>query len=229
VQAAEAPPEDVTGGTSVAQPNGLARSDVVIAPHGTAHALALVVSGDGGWHETERALARELADHGVAVIGINSLKYFWAKKEPRQVAADLARLLTGYGRTFGTRRYLLVGYSFGADIMPDVWPLLPKRVQDRVAVVSLLAPSRFADFEVTIATILGIPSVGSWPAAIHRLPLERTQCFYGREEANRSACTRPAMARAQVKPMRGGHDLDGDVAAIAAAILDAALSKAGDR
>jgi type IV secretory pathway VirJ component len=194
------------------QPNGLVRADAVIAPEGPAKALAVIVSGDGGWQELERVIGGALAQRGIAVIGIDSRRYFWAGKEPRQVAFDIARLVRGYGGAFETRRYALVGFSFGADIMADVWPLLPRRIQDRVALVSLLAPSRYADFEVTVATLLGVPSARSRPLTplLYQLPLERTQCLYGRREADRSACNADPMRPAEVVEFPGGHTFEGD-------------------
>jgi hypothetical protein len=199
------------GGHGALEAKAIARPDRVVLPKGHARALALIVSGDGGWQAFEESAARVLVRRGIAVVGIDSLRYFWARKEPRQVAADLARFLDAYGTALGTRRYALIGVSFGADIMPEVWPLFPRSVRDQVAVVSLLSLGRYADFEVTIATMLGMRSRESRPLApvLRQLPLERTQCLYGREEADASSCTAAEIGRGDVLALEGGHLFNG--------------------
>jgi pimeloyl-ACP methyl ester carboxylesterase len=200
------------GGHGALEVKSITRPDRVVLAKGRARAVALIVSGDGGWQAFEESTARVLARRGIAVVGVDALRYFWAKKEPRQVAADLARLLDAYGAALGTRRYALIGVSFGADIMPEVWPLFPRSVRDQVAVVSLLSLGRYADFEVTIATMLGLRSRESRPLApvLRQLPLDRTQCLYGREEADASSCTAAEIRRGDVLALEGGHLFNGD-------------------
>jgi type IV secretory pathway VirJ component len=194
----------------------------VIRPDGPANALAVIVSGDGGWRDIDKSIGEWLAKQGVAVVGVDSLRYFWSKKTPAQVAADLAQLFDHYGSEFGTNRYSLVGFSFGADIMPDVWPLLPKSVKDRVRVVSLLALGLNADFEVTVEGFVGGTTSESrpLPPRLAQLPLGRTQCIYGKEEAEdrETSCTAPELAEAERLPLEGGHHFDGDYTKAAEAI-----------
>ncbi|RDI60792.1 virulence factor family protein [Microvirga subterranea] len=194
----------------------------IIKPEGQINGLAIIVSGDGGWRDIDKSIGEWLAKQGVAVVGVDSLRYFWSKKSPAQVAADLALLFDHYGSEFGTNRYSLVGFSFGADIMPDVWPLLPKTVKDRVQVVSLLALGQNADFEVTVEGFVGGATAESRPLVplLAQLPLNRTQCIYGKEEAEdgETSCTAPELAQAERLPLEGGHHFDGDYTKAAEAI-----------
>jgi type IV secretory pathway VirJ component len=194
----------------------------VIKPEGQVNGLAVIVSGDGGWRDIDKSIGEWLARQGVAVVGVDSLRYFWSKKSPAQVAADLALLFDHYGSEFDTNRYSLVGFSFGADIMPDVWPLLPKSVKERVQVVSLLALGHNADFEVTVEGFMGAATAESRPLAplLAQLPLNRTQCIYGKEEAEdgETSCTAPELAQAERLPLEGGHHFDGDYTKAAEAI-----------
>jgi type IV secretory pathway VirJ component len=182
----------------------------VIRPDGPANALAVIVSGDGGWRDIDKSIGEWLAKRGVAVVGVDSLRYFWSKKTPAQVAADLAQLFDHYGAEFGTNRYSLVGFSFGADIMPDV------------RVVSLLALGLNADFEVTVEGFVGGTTSESrpLPPRLAQLPLGRTQCIYGKEEAEdrETSCTAPELAEAERLPLEGGHHFDGDYTKAAQAI-----------
>lgn len=194
----------------------------VIRPEGPVRALAVIISGDGGWRDIDKSIGEWLAQRGTAVVGLDSLRYFWSKKSPADVAADLALLLDHYGSEFGTSRYALIGYSFGADIMPSVWPYLPKGTRDRVALVSLLGLGTSADFEVTVEGFVGSTSAESNPLApiLSQLPLDRTQCIYGQEEAedNETSCIAPALEPAQRIALEGGHHFDGDYTKAAEAI-----------
>lgn len=202
--------------------NGLQIPDAVVKPSGKATALAIMVSGDGGWQSLEQSIAQSLARRGIAVVGLDSFRYFWSRKDPAQVAADLAYLLDSYGTTLGTRHYAVIGFSFGADILPEVWPLMPRSTRHRVVLVSLLALGRYSDFEVTVATMLSLPTTGSRPLgpALAQLPRDRTQCIYGREEANnrRTSCTLPKLRQWDTVALDGGHVFNGDYEKAAAAI-----------
>jgi type IV secretory pathway VirJ component len=194
----------------------------IIRPEGPVKGMAVIISGDGGWRDIDKSIGEWLAQKGVAVVGLDSLRYFWSKKNPKDVAADLALLFDHYGAEFGTDRYAIVGFSFGSDIMPDVWPELPKTIRDRVGVVSLLALGTNADFEVTVEGFIGSASAESRPLAplLHQLPLDRTQCIYGTEEAddNETSCTAPELGEAQRVALEGGHHFDGDYSKAAEAI-----------
>jgi type IV secretory pathway VirJ component len=194
----------------------------IIKPEGSATGLAIVISGDGGWRDIDKSIGEWLAQRGVAVVGVDSLRYFWSKKSPKDVAADLALLFDHYGTEFGTKRYALIGFSFGSDIMPDVWPELPKAVKDRVSLVSLMALGTNADFEVTVGGFMGASSAESRPLVplLHQLPLDRTQCIYGMEEAedNETSCTASELSGAERIALDGGHHFDGDYSKAAEAI-----------
>jgi type IV secretory pathway VirJ component len=194
----------------------------IIKPEGAVTGLAVIISGDGGWRDIDKSIGEWLAQHGIAVVGVDSLRYFWSKKSPDDVAADLALLFGHYGAEFGTSRYALIGYSFGSDIMPDVWPKLPKAVKSRIDLLSLMALGINADFEVTVGGFIGAPSAESRPLAplLQHLPLERTQCIFGLEEAkeNETSCTAPELGQAERVALEGGHHFDGDYSKAAEAI-----------
>jgi type IV secretory pathway VirJ component len=194
----------------------------IIKPEGPVSGLVVIVSGDGGWRDIDKSIGEWLAQRGVAVVGVDSLRYFWSKKSPDEVAADLGLLYDHYGKEFGTSRYALIGYSFGSDIMPDVWPKLPKAVRDRIGLLSLMALGTNADFEVTVGGFIGAPSGESRPLVplLHQLPLDRTQCIYGREEAedDETSCTAAELGEAQRIALEGGHHFDGDYSQAAEAI-----------
>jgi type IV secretory pathway VirJ component len=194
----------------------------IIPPVGPVKGLAIIVSGDGGWRDIDKSIGDWLAQRGVAVVGLDSLRYFWAKRSPGEVAADLSRLLKHYGAEYQTDRFALIGYSFGADVMPEVWPLLPRSVKDHVDLVSLLGLGHSAEFEVTVEGFVGTATASGKPIApqLAMLPLDRTQCIYGKEEAadGSTSCTAPQLGHADRVALDGGHHFDGGYTVAAEAI-----------
>ncbi|MEE9877952.1 MAG: hypothetical protein PBU97_16320 [Stenotrophomonas maltophilia] len=47
----------------------------------------MFVSGDGGWAGLDKDVASSLNEHGVAVVGIDSLRYFWSERTPKGFAS----------------------------------------------------------------------------------------------------------------------------------------------
>ena len=113
---------------------------------GGAAMMAVLLSADGGWATLDRVAAAELSRAGIPVVGWNSLRYFLVRRTPEVVARDLARVMEGYGRRWGRPRVLLVGYSFGADVLPFAVNRLPPALRERVAGVVLLSLGPDADF-----------------------------------------------------------------------------------
>ncbi len=118
---------------------------------GTAQDFALLLTGDGGWAGLDQELAARLAANGVPTVGLNSLKYFWSERTPEATAGDVARVLRHYLAAWSKQRVLLIGYSFGADVLPFVVNRLPPELRARVASVSLLGIDAHASFEIRVA------------------------------------------------------------------------------
>lgn len=184
--------------------------------------LAVVISGDGGWRDLDQTIAHELRDRGVSVVGIDSLRYFWSAKNPEQTAADLDRVIRTYSARWHIKSVALIGYSFGADVLPFVYNRLPKAVRDKVSIMSLLGFAQGADFEIRVTGWLGLPpsakALPTYPE-IAKVPAGLVQCFYGEDEAD-SIC--PALTETGVAVIRtsGGHHFGGDYGHLTHVILD---------
>lgn len=127
--------------------------------------LAIIISGDGGWADIDRQVGEELSKRGVAVVGLDALKYFWRKKEPAEAAADVTRIIDHYTTAWSRRRVVLLGYSFGADIIPFMWPYLSAATRAKVSHMGLLALSPDASFEITVGGWVGVESREAVPTA----------------------------------------------------------------
>ena len=104
--------------------------------------LAVMLSGDGGWAGLDREVAAVLAQSGVAVVGWDSLRYFWKARAPDTAALDLARIIRHYTQKWAKSRVIAVGYSLGADTMPFMVNRLPPDARGKLALIALLAPGQ---------------------------------------------------------------------------------------
>ncbi|QGA37656.1 virulence factor family protein [Burkholderia glumae] len=185
--------------------------------------LAIVISGDGGWRDLDKTIAEALQKDGVAVIGWDSLRYFWSEKTPAQTSHDLARVMQTYMARWHASHVALIGYSFGADVMPFAYNRLPPSLKDKVAVISLLGFAPAADFQIRVTGWLGMPASDKALQVrpeFDKLPLARVQCFYGATEED-TLCPALAKTGAEVIKTGGDHHFGGDYIALERRILDA--------
>ena len=192
----------------------------VAAPSPGSDCMAVFWSGDGGWADLDKEISAGLAERGIPVVGVNSLKYFWTKRTPEQTAQDLAHIIRQYAAEWHKEKVVLVGYSQGADILPFAVNRLQEEVRSRVELIVLLGPSLQADFEFHISNWLGSSSSGA-PATvpeIMQLGNTRLLCIYGEREAD-SACPDLHGNRIKKVALPGAHHFDGNYARIVESIL----------
>ncbi|GAB3412571.1 AcvB/VirJ family lysyl-phosphatidylglycerol hydrolase [Niabella aquatica] len=117
--------------------------------------LICYFSGDGGFNAFSNTICDDLSKNGYLVIALNSKSYFWKKKTPQQTAAFIEPYIQKYLKEQKQPSVVLMGYSFGADVMPFVYNSLPKTVQKVTNKILLLAPSPTTDFEVHMLDMAG--------------------------------------------------------------------------
>lgn len=152
--------------------------------------MAIVYSGDGGWRDIDEKLGSYLQEEGIPVVGVDSLRYFWSEKTPQQTADDLSRIIETYRSQWKVDHVILIGYSFGANILPATYDKLPDADRQTVSLVSLLAPTHQADFKIAVTGWLGIPGAGKHGDPVVSLAAVepwKIQCIHGRDEEG-SAC-----------------------------------------
>jgi type IV secretory pathway VirJ component len=190
-----------------------------VSASGTAAEFALLMTGDGGWAGLDQELAAHLAAQGVPTVALNSLKYFWSARTPQETAHDVARILRHYLSAWHKERVLLVGYSFGADVLPFVVNRLPPDLRARVASVSLLGIDANAAFEVRISGWVGAdeggPPTRPELARITQLPV---LCLYGEGERD-SICPGLPPGGVRREQVGTGHHFGGEYATLAERIL----------
>ena len=154
------------------------------------------------------------------MVGFNSLQYFWKKRTPAETTKDVQRILVYYAKAWNKSRVILVGYSFGADILPFVVNRLPPG-GPTVARVALLSPGPSTRFEFHVGDWLGGTSKSNgFPVLpeIDRIPGRDVLCFHGQTEKN-SSCRDLPPAIGKSISLPGGHHYDGDIQPIVKTIL----------
>ncbi len=181
--------------------------------------FAVFLSGDGGWAGIDKEIAAGLAQRGVPVAGFDSLRYFWRKRTPESLAADLARIVRHYRMKWGRSEVILMGFSQGADVLPFAINRLPPDVRHAIKLNVLLSPGQKAAFEFKVSNWLG-PS-GDVPIApeAQKLSFTDTLCVHGQQDKE-ALCPALSPRHAQVLSLPGSHHFDGKNDALAAKILE---------
>ena len=110
-------------------------------------ASMIFISGDGGWATFDERLATYLAGHGVSVVGVSSLRYFWNAKTPEQTGADVRRV-SDLLADDGVPQFV-GGYSFGAEVTPFALQTWPEGDRPRIRGEVLVAPGETASFQIS--------------------------------------------------------------------------------
>ncbi len=198
---------------------------IEVSRHSQGDVLVLFYSGDGGWRDIDRRIGDALARDGYAVVGIDTLRYFWRKRDPDAAGSDLARLIAHYREAWDLDQIVLMGYSFGANILPFAYNRLPEDARRQVRMVTLLSPELSTDFEIHLAGWLGQQASGDaampiLPEAL-RIPSERLFCVSGEKEGAATLCNQPELGAVERLTLPGGHHYDGDYDALALKLIDA--------
>jgi type IV secretory pathway VirJ component len=204
------------------QAGGQLKIPVVEVPAGqSSDTVTLFLSGDGGWRDLDRDVAGEMAKLGYPVVGIDTLRYYWQHKSPEESAYDLSQLMQYYRQKWGTKRFILAGYSFGADVLPATYNRLPAEEQKRIDGIILLAFARSGSFEIKVDGWLG--SAGKEAPTgpeMAKLPAAKVLCVYGKEEVDETGCTEKT-APGEKLELPGGHHFDENYPALAKRLTDA--------
>jgi type IV secretory pathway VirJ component len=186
--------------------------------------MAVQVTGDGGWGVTDRGIAEALCSHGISVVGLNALQYFWNRRTPEQTANDMDRIIRHYMAVWSKQGVLLIGYSLGADVLPFVINRLSTDSRARIQLVAFLGLGKAVDFEFHLMDWLtdGARST-SLPVRpeVEKLRGMRMLCFYGTEDED-ALCPNLEPGLAKSIPLQTGHRFGRDFEPIIDAILEAA-------
>jgi type IV secretory pathway VirJ component len=187
----------------------------------TSEYMAVFISGDGGWTGFDQQTVNAFAEKGIPVAGLDALKYFWERKTPEETAADILSIIETYALEWKKRKVILMGYSFGADVVPFVYNRLPESVKKSISGLGLLSPSKDTDFEVHVSDLLAFSTSEkglSVPREINSLDGVRATCFFGKEEDDLPV-KEIAGGKTRIIYLQGGHHYTDSFGIIAEAMI----------
>ncbi|WP_105373107.1 AcvB/VirJ family lysyl-phosphatidylglycerol hydrolase [Neorhizobium huautlense] len=184
--------------------------------------MAVIYSGDGGWRDLDSEVGGYLQSQGIPTIGVDSLRYFWSERSPQGTAEDLARIIEHYRRQWNVQNVLLVGYSFGADVLPATYNRLAPSDRERVKQITLLGLSHQVDYEISVTGWLGAEGSGKGGDPVDdiaKIDPKLIQCVYGTDEDD-DPCPTLKDRGVEVAPIEGGHHFDENYQALGKRIRD---------
>jgi type IV secretory pathway VirJ component len=188
-----------------------------------AQRIGIVLTGDGGWAGLDVAVADQLAQRGIKVVALNTLKYFWETRTPDDAANALTRIIGHYGAQYPQADFVVLGYSFGAGLAPVLINRLPETARRRVAAQVLISPDDEAVFEIHVGDWFGSTAhKGAIPIAPE---IAKTTvpviCVHGADEDD-SFC-KQIVGKPNVRELvlPGAHHYNGDYDKLGAGIAGA--------
>jgi type IV secretory pathway VirJ component len=194
---------DLPKGTVIEYPAGV----------GANRDLAVILSGDGGWADLDRQLGTLLVARGTSVVGFDCMKYFWETRSPDETARDITATITRYLKDWNKDRVILVGFSFGAAVLPFILSRMPDSLKPKLALAAMLGANSYANWEIHWGDWLhDQPHKSARPLApeLAKLSEIRLLCVYGADEAKESVCPDLPKDRIEVLALPGGHHFDGN-------------------
>lgn len=180
---------------------------------------AVLLSGDMGFKVgMGPKIANRLAADGIPVLGVSSLTYFRHERTPAEIEALVAEAVRR-ARAFGhTDRLILIGQSFGADMLHVGLAKAPPTLRSQIAMVALVVPTDTVFYRASPSELFNWAEPDAWALPTARLldwvPLV---CVRGKEEAD-SLCPLLTQPNAKGISLPGGHPLHRDDAALYAAL-----------
>ena len=192
----------------------------ILEPKSPVRELMFMISGDGGWTSFDKELANTFTTKGIKVIGLDAQKYFWNAKTPEQTTKEVTEILTYFQERDPTITFSIMGYSFGACVIPFIANRLPEKLKKATTGLVLLSPDDRADFEIHVADMLSFGD-SSEPydvvAELKKVSLRKLCIFGAGEDGGIEAKFRNIGAPVEILP--GGHHFDNDYEAIVAKVI----------
>lgn len=187
--------------------------------------MVFLISGDGGWTSFESSFCDALASKGMPVVILDAQKYFWNDKTPEGTASDVGRATLHYMEQWHKKSFILVGYSFGASIVPFITNRLAGNVKQCLRKSFSLSPDITADFEIHIIDMLGASKQRNYNVIEETKRCQNKPVFIfgqGEEESVRASFSQTG---AKVLTLPGNHHYNNNTAGLAETIFKEVISQ----
>lgn len=180
------------------------------------------ISGDMGLRFLLGAsTSRGLTEHRVTVLGVSSPVFFRFRRTRAEVDAFVADAVRTALKRTGQQRVVVMGQSYGADIVQTGLAHLPADLRAHVAGIVLILPGEtvFYRADPTGWVYRGTPDSYGVETG-NTLTWAPLTCIYGDEEDD-SLCPKLRVPGATIIAMPGGHNLHHDADGLLAHVLGA--------
>jgi type IV secretory pathway VirJ component len=184
--------------------------------------LVFMISGDGGWTSFDHSLGEMLADKGMPVIGLDAQKYFWNEKTPQETALEISKAVVHYMQQWNKKSFILIGYSFGASIVPFVANRITGNIKESLKAIFSLSPDEKGDFEIHIADMLSFSSSEDNYDVIQEMKKvkgPRINIIFGLDEEV-SERNKFVLSGVQMKLLPGNHHYNNNYKAVAEVVME---------
>lgn len=146
--------------------------------------LAFFISGDGGWTSFDQAVCDKLAEKGMPVVGLDAQKYFWNTRIPKAVAIELTPAIVHYLKLWNRSSFILVGYSFGACVVPFIAANFNDQEKELLKGIYCLSPDVTGDFEIHLSDMLHLKTTDRYDVTKELKQIQGLNpvCIFGRDE-----------------------------------------------
>jgi type IV secretory pathway VirJ component len=187
----------------------------------SAHTKPLIfyISGDGGLNRFSNELCTAINKEGFDVDAMDSKSYFWSQKTPARTAEDISDFLSKKIARRPNQQIVLIGYSFGADVLPFVLNRLPKNIADKIKVSFLMASSGSTDFVIHIADLFGSGKRRGMDvlSEVNKISNQKIVILNSSDDKQLDPGKITIKHITEILP--GGHHFDGDINEIVKAIV----------
>ena len=187
-----------------------------------ANTAVILLSGDmGSKTGMSPKIAERLAARGIPVTLVNSLSYFRHKRTPAEASALIAAAIRQTLAAGNVHRLVLMGQSYGADMLHVGLSKLSPDLRAKVSLVTLIVPENSVDYRASPSELfsLATPDAAALPTA-SLLRWAPVACIHGEEEED-SLCPILHLPVQRTFALPGGHPLRRDADALFAAVMQA--------
>lgn len=172
---------------------------------------ALYFSGDMGLRfGAGPHTAAALRARGLPVLGVSSSTAFRAHRDRAFVDRFVADSVRAALARTGAARIVVIGQSYGADILQTGLARVPDALRSRIAAIVLIVPGDKVFFRADPSNLSYQGAPDSIATATARtLSWAPLTCIYGTAEPD-SLCPALTLANARLAPLPGGHFLEHD-------------------
>jgi type IV secretory pathway VirJ component len=206
--------------TAMAQSNGV---PLYTFPKIGNKPLVVYLTGDGGMNSFSKSLISNLNAQGYAVVSLDTRKYFWDEKTPAEFNKTASAFINQYLKAWNKTSFLLVGYSFGADVASFLPPQFSSTLSSQLKSVVLLSPGLSTGFVTKLSNMLGFSGSNGEKYKVYPQLLKSPApvlCVFGKDEEGDFYSQLKVAGKIRKMTVPGSHRYDDNVNLIAKIIVE---------